>query len=279
MSHQRSQERAPGTSPANQAVALQRGAIGLKIAETRAEREACQALRFKVFYEDGGARADAEALASKLDSDGYDGLCDHLLVTDGDQAVGTYRLLRQDQLPTGQAFYSQGEFDLQPLLTAKPELRFLELGRSCVLAEYRTKRIIELLWQGIWDYVRAFQLDVMIGCASLGGTEPDRLANQLTYLHHHHLAPEDWHVRAHPAQSVSMNRMPAAHIDPKAALKAIPPLVKGYLRLGGYVGEGAVIDHQFNTTDVLIILPVSAINPRYFARFGAPTDAQPQTAD
>ena len=154
-------------------VGLQRGSIGLKIARTAEERQACQALRYKVFYEDGGASASAQALAHKLDADGYDDICDHLLVTDGTQAVGTYRLLRQDRLAPDQAFYSQDEFDLAPLLAAKPGLRFLELGRSCVLAEYRTKRIIELLWQGIWDYVRAHQLDVMIGCASLGGT-PNR---------------------------------------------------------------------------------------------------------
>ncbi|MCP5080074.1 MAG: GNAT family N-acetyltransferase [Alphaproteobacteria bacterium] len=251
-------------------VGLQRGTIGLKIAETAAEQEACQALRYKVFYEDGGASANAQALANKLDADGYDDICDHLLVTDGEHAVGTYRLLRQDRLGPGQDFYSQGEFDLAPLLAAKPDLRFLELGRSCVLAEYRTKRIIELLWQGIWDYVRAHQLDVMIGCASLGGTDTSQLSHQLSYLHHHHLAPEDWRVVAHPEHCASMDKVAAGELDAKRALKAIPPLVKGYLRLGGYVGEGAVIDYQFNTTDVLIILPVSAINPRYFARFGAP---------
>ncbi len=251
-------------------VGLQRGTIGLKIAETAAEQEACQALRYKVFYEDGGASANAQALANKLDADGYDDICDHLLVTDGDHAVGTYRLLRQNRLRPGQAFYSQGEFDVAPLLAAKPDRRFLELGRSCVLAEYRTKRIIELLWQGIWDYVRAHQLDVMIGCASLGGTDTSQLAHQLAYLHHHHLAPKDWRVVAHPEHCVEMDKVAAGALDAKRALKAIPPLVKGYLRLGGYVGEGAVIDHQFNTTDVLIILPVSAINPRYFARFGAP---------
>ncbi len=252
---------------------LERGAISLKIASAEEELKACQALRYKVFYEDGGASADAQVLADKLDADGYDPICDHLLVRDGEKAVGTYRLLRQEQLGPGQVFYSQSEFDLAPLLAAKPGLRFLELGRSCVLAEYRTKRIIELLWQGIWDYVRAHRLDVMIGCASLHGTDHEALAQQLSYLHHHHLAPEDWCARAHGGLYVPMGMLAADEVDPKAALKAIPPLVKGYLRLGGYVGDGAVVDHQFNTTDVLIILPVSAINPRYFARFGAPEAA------
>ena len=249
---------------------IERGPISLTIASNAHERKACQALRFKVFYEDGGARADAQALADKLDADGYDPICDHLLVRDGERAVGTYRLLRQDQLGPSREFYSQGEFDLAPLLARKSELRFLELGRSCVLAEYRTKRVIELLWQGIWDYVRAHRLDVMIGCASLHGTDHDALAQQLSYLHHHHLAPHDWRARAHAQLFVPMGTLPPEAVDPKAALKAIPPLVKGYLRLGGYVGDGAVVDRQFNTTDVLIILPVSAINPRYFARFGAP---------
>ncbi len=272
MSHSLSTADEFGAPNAPSPIVLQRGTIGLKIAETEREKEACQALRFKVFYEDGGAKASAQALASKLDRDGYDAICDHLLVTDGDQAVGTYRLLRQESLGPGQDFYSQGEFDLAPLLLAKPNLNFLELGRSCVLAEYRTKRIIEVLWQGIWDYVRAHKLDVMIGCASLGGTDTDQLGNQLAYLHHNHLAPADWRVQAHPNQHTAMDKIAADQVDAKAALKAIPPLVKGYLRLGGYIGEGAVIDRQFNTTDVMIILPVAAINPRYFNRFGAPGD-------
>ena len=183
-------------SVAERSITLERGAITLKIAATQAERQACQALRYKVFYEDGGASASAQALADKLDADGYDEICDHLLVRDGERAVGTYRLLRQDRLGPDQAFYSQSEFDVARLLAAKPGLRFLELGRSCVLAEYRTKRIIELLWQGIWDYVRAHRLDVMIGCASLEGTDAGALGEQLAYLNHHHLAPEDWRVPA-----------------------------------------------------------------------------------
>ncbi len=258
---------------AERKVSLERGSITLNVAATEAERHACLALRYKVFFEDGGASANAQALANKLDADGFDEICDHLLVRDGARAVGTYRLLRQDRLGPGQAFYSQGEFDVARLLAVKPGLRFLELGRSCVLAEYRTKRIIELLWQGIWDYVRAHRLDVMIGCASLEGTDVRALAEPLAYLHHNHLAPEPWRVPAHPEQAVAMDQVAPDRLNTKRALKAIPPLVKGYLRLGGYVGDGAVVDHQFNTTDVLIILPVSAINPRYFNRFGAPASA------
>jgi putative hemolysin len=177
--------------------------------------------------------------------------------------------LRQEVAGSGPGFYSEAEFDLAPLLARHRALRFLELGRSCVLAPYRTRPVIELLWQGIWNYVRLHRLDVMMGCASLEGTDPDAHAVPLTFLARHCAAEGEWQVRAHPHRHVAMNRLEAA-IDPRAALRALPPLVKGYLRLGARVGDGAVIDPQFNTTDVLVVLPVAAIDRRYFDRFGAP---------
>jgi putative hemolysin len=148
-------------------------------------------------------------------------------------------------------------------------LTFLELGRSCVLAPYRNKRTVELLWHGIWTYVLRHRIDVMLGCASLDGTDPEKLALPLSFLHHFAAAPEAWHTRALPGRRVDMNLMPKDAIDPKAALRSLPPLIKGYLRLGASIGDGAVVDHQFGTTDVLIVLPVSAINARYIEHFGA----------
>ena len=97
----------------------------------------------------------------------------------------------------------------------------------------------------------------MIGCASLDGTEPKQLAMPLSFLHHYARAPEEWRARALPERYVEMNRMSKEAIDPKAALRALPPLIKGYLRLGAYIGDGAVVDHEFGTTDVLIVLPVA----------------------
>jgi putative hemolysin len=148
-------------------------------------------------------------------------------------------------------------------------LKFLELGRSCVLAPYRNKRTVELLWHGIWSYVRRHRLDVMIGCASLDGTDPAALALPLSFLHHFAAAPADWQVQALAGRRVDMNLLPKHEIDPRAALRALPPLIKGYLRLGAFCGDGAVVDHAFGTTDVLIVLPVSAINTRYIEHFGA----------
>ena len=173
--------------------------------------------------------------------------------------VATYRLLRQSVAERRGGFYSAGEFDIDALLARHRDLRFLELGRSCVLPAYRNKRTVELLWHGIWSYVLEHRVDVMIGCASLEGTDPDRLALPLSFLHHYARAPEIWRTAALPRRYVELNRMPKPAVRPKAALALLPPLIKGYLRLGAYVGDGAVVDRQFGTTDVLIILPVSAI--------------------
>jgi putative hemolysin len=255
--------------------------LGIRQARNDAEVRVAQRLRYRVFHEEMGAKADSE---NKIDSDRFDAICDHLLVikarseisnpelcVDDGEVVGTYRLLRQSVARSNGGFYSQGEFDLNPLLARKSDLSFLELGRSCVLQAYRGTSVIELLWQGIWNYVRLHKLDVMLGCASFDGTDPDAHAEGLSFLGHHTMAPEEWHVRAHAAQYVEMRRLHAEAINKRSALLGLPPLIKGYLRLGCYIGEGAVIDQAFNTVDVLIVLPVSVINPRYFAKFGAPT--------
>jgi putative hemolysin len=253
------------------------GALEVRLARARHDVKRAQKLRYRVFYKNGTAIADAATLLARRDKDAFDKICDHLMVLDhaakpsirGKQpVVGTYRLLRQDVAQRNRGFYTEDEFDIAGLLDRHADLRFLELGRSCVLPRYRTKRTVELLWHGIWAYVRQHRLDVMIGCASFEGTDPERLALPLSFLHHYAQAPEAWRARAHSSRRVEMNRMPKAAINPKAALHALPPLIKGYLRLGAYIGDGAVIDHQFGTTDVLIVMPVSAINARYLDHFG-----------
>ena len=186
--------------------------------------------------------------------------------------VGTYRVLRQDVAEVHDGFYTQGEYDIAPLIRAKPDYNFIELGRSCVLKPYRNRRTLELLWQGVWSYVREHGGDVMIGCASFPGTSPAAHALALSFLYHNSLAPEDWRVRAHDHLRVDMNMMPREAINTRAALKALPPLIKGYLRVGAFVGDGAVIDHQFGTTDVFVVMPIEAINNRYFDHFGAPDE-------
>ena len=195
------------------------------------------------------------------------------------KVVGTYRVLRQDIAERTLGFYTQSEYDIAPLIAARsPRYRFMELGRSCVLEPYRNKRTVELLWHGLWTYVREHRIDVMIGCASLPGTDPDQHAMALSFLHHNALAPAEWRCRAHDRLYVPMDRLPREKVDAKSALKSLPPLIKGYLRLGAFVGDGAVIDRQFGTTDVLIILPVEKIDPRYFEHFGMPDELKSRIA-
>ena len=184
------------------------------------------------------------------------------------------RLLRQKIAERNSGFYSAAEFDVGALIMRHRGLRFLELGRSCVLSPYRNRRTLELLWHGIAAYSAQNRPDVMIGCASLDGTEPKRLALPLSFLHHHAGAPEPWRAQALAGRAIEMNRMPKESIDPKAALHVLPPLIKGYLRLGAHVGEGAVIDRQFGTIDVLIVLRMAAIKQRYYSYFGGKPDQE-----
>lgn len=255
------------------------GSLEVRLAVTRKDVKKAQRLRYRVFYEEMAAIPDMMSRFKRRDIDAFDLICDHLLVVDHDarsaaglrkpRIVGTYRLLRQEVADRYSGFYTQAEFDVAPLLAANPGKRFLELGRSCVLPPYRDKRTVELLWHGIWTYVLHHRIDVMFGCASLMGTDVERHAMALSFLHHHALAPQEWRARALPGRGEPMDVLPASAVDQKKALHTLPPLVKGYLRVGARVGEGAVIDHQFGTTDVLIVLPVASINPRYIGHFGA----------
>ncbi len=252
------------------------GSLEVRLAQTAAEVRQAQRLRYRVFYQEGAATPNPGRLFVRRDIDGYDAICDHLLVLDHaarngtlnrPAVVGTYRLLRQPLAEVYGGFYTAGEFDISSLIARHNNLQFLELGRSCVLGPYRNKRTVELLWHGIHSYFFQNHCDVMFGCASLDGTDPKRLALPLSFLHHYAPAPDPWRARALPERYVDMNRMSKEIIDLKEALRVLPPLIKGYLRLGAYIGDGAVIDHKFGTIDVLIVLPVSAIKKRYFEHF------------
>jgi putative hemolysin len=257
------------------------GSLEVRLAASPADIRKAQALRYKVFYEEMSAVPSAPAAMLRRDADLYDAICDHVLVEDHaalearpfrrpePRVVATYRLLRQEMADLNGGFYTAAEFDVEPLVERHPGLRMLELGRSCVLAPYRDKRTIELLWHGVWAYVRRCRVDAMFGCASLDGVDPDRLALPLSFLAQHRLAPEAWRVAARPERRVEMNRLPPEAVDLRRAVHTLPPLIKGYLRLGAWVGDGAVIDRQFGTTDVFVVLPTSNISGRYIDYFGA----------
>lgn len=267
---------APASAPVSGDVFGRIGTLETRLARSEREIDAAQAVRYRVFVEEMHAALSPDAMRRRRDVDAFDAICDHLLVVDNaiegdieDQIVGTYRLLRQEVALANNGFYSASEFDIEPLLARHPDKQFMELGRSCVLPDYRTKRTVELLWQGNWVYSLKHGMNAMFGCASFPGVSPEEHAMALSFLHHTVLAKGDWAVSALPELYRSMDLMPMEGVNTRKALSLLPPLIKGYLRLGAMVGDGAVIDHAFNTTDVLIVLPIASISDRYITHFGA----------
>ncbi len=250
---------------------LRSGTLGVRVAASAAEIDASLALRFAVFYEEMGAHPDATTLASRRDTDQFDAVADHLLVIDHargegpEGVVGTYRLIQTSAAARIGRFYSADEYDLGPILRFPGKV--MELGRSCVHPAYRNRAVMQLLWRGIAAYNALHGIDLMFGCASLPGTDPDAMAGHLTYLVTHHLAPENIRPRALAARYVEMRRLDPATIDTRRALASLPPLVKGYLRLGGFVGDGAVIDTQFNTTDVAVVVQSDLVTAKYLRHY------------
>jgi putative hemolysin len=250
---------------------LRAGHLSVRIATTPAEVDAVQALRFCIFHEEMGARIDPASAIDRRDRDAYDAVADHLLVIDHaigsgpEGVVGTYRLIRSDAASQLGRFYSADEYDLDTLLRFPGEL--LELGRSCVAQAYRTRAVMQLLWRGVAAYVFLHQIDLMFGCASLPGTDPDAMATELTYLYENHLAPPALRPRALSERYVDMRRVDPKSLDPTRGLARLPPLIKGYLRLGGFVGDGAVIDEAFNTIDVAVIVKTDLITDKYYRHY------------
>lgn len=236
--------------------------LSVKLAETDAEIEAAQRLRYAVFVEElggGGALVDH---AARLEKDRFDPFFDHLLLTDTvrDEVVGVYRVMRCDQAQAAGQFYSADEYDLSVLLQS--DRRLLELGRSCVHADYRGGMAMYHLWNGLAQYIAEHQIEVLFGVASFHGTDAAALAAPLSLLHHRHLAPPELRVRARPSAFQRMDLVPEAQLKTRSAMLGVPALIKAYLRLGGFVGEGAFIDHAFNTTDVCLILDTARMNER-----------------
>ena len=236
--------------------------------------QAAQDLRYRVFYEELGARADPSTLARRRDEDPFDAVADHLLVVDRDRrvggrpcVVGCYRLLRQSRAKAVGGLYTAGEFDLDGIVP--PCGTIMELGRSCVDPDHRGGAVMGLLWRGIADYVDRHGVGVMLGCASLPGTDPDALAPALAWLHRHALAPAHLRPRALPGRRLPLDRGDLSPERVRAGKAMLPPLLKAYLRMGGMVGDGAVVDHAFNTVDVCVVLPTGAVRARYLHRYGS----------
>lgn len=238
--------------------------LSVRLAAGPIDIEAAQRLRYEVFVRELGGDGPLVDHARRLERDAFDPVFDHLLLIDSrrdraarDHVVGAYRL----GLGDAGRFYSDDEFDLGAL--RRSGRRLLELGRSCVHEDYRGGTAISRLWTGVADYVRVHGVEVMFGVASFHGTDVRAIAEPLSLLHHAYLAPPPLRVRAHEDAFVPMDRLPPHGIDRAQAMRAIPPLIKGYLRLGSFVGEGAFVDHAFNTIDVCLVMDTALMSTRY----------------
>ncbi|WP_109464591.1 GNAT family N-acetyltransferase [Albibacillus kandeliae] len=237
-------------------------AFSVRIAETEAELRAAQALRYDVFVLElggGGAEVDHEA---GLERDAFDPFVDHMLLEDTatGKVVGVYRLLRESQAEAAGRFYSESEYDLT-LLKASGR-RLLELGRSCLHRDYRGGTAMFHLWNGLAEYVLEHDIEILFGTASFHGTDVSALAEPLAMLYHNHLAPPDLRVRALEGHYQRMDLVSADALDRRRAMVQVPALIKAYLRLGGVIGDGAYVDHAFNTTDICLVLDTAAMNAR-----------------
>lgn len=245
--------------------------IVLRLARNEDEIRAAQKLRYIVFYEEFGAKASPEVAEARRDFDEYDQYADHLIIIDEDrpveegQIVGTYRLFTRDRLPEDKEFYTSHEFDISALTRSGAKL--LELGRSCVLPEYRTKHVMQKLWGGIADYLAEHQIDLMFGCASLQGTSPEAAIGQLAYLKYFHEPPENLCPVANPDCTDGLHLPEKETLNAKRIFASFPPLIKGYLRLGCYIGKGAYLDTDFNCIDVCIIMPTNKVPTKYIKHY------------
>lgn len=240
----------------------------LRLARDARDLRAAQRLRYRVFVEELGADGPLVDHAARLERDDFDEIFDHLLLIDTrcdpdtlEHVVGVYRLLPSDRLAGGGRFYSEGEYDLTPLRESGRKL--LELGRSCVHPDHRGGTGMFHLWNALADYVLERGIEVLFGVASFHGTDIAALTPSLAYLYHHHLAPPGLRVVARGEGYQRMDLLPPEALDRKAAMAATPALIKAYLRLGGFVGEGAFIDRAFNTTDVCLVMDTERMSARH----------------
>ncbi|GAA6192520.1 GNAT family N-acyltransferase [Phaeobacter sp. NW0010-22] len=242
--------------------------ITIKIAQTNEELRAAQRLRYDVFIKELGGGGEMVDHNQRLEQDRFDPFFDHMLATDINtgEVIGVYRLLRGEQAQAMGQFYSEDEYDLTSLRNSGRKL--LELGRSCLHPDYRGGTAMFHLWTGLAQYVAQHEIEILFGVASFHGTDLNDLAQPLSMLHHNHLAPEELRVRTQPDHYVDMNRLAVMDLDRREAMRQVPALIKAYLRLGGFVGDGAFLDHAFNTTDVCLVLDTNRMNARQRRIYG-----------
>jgi putative hemolysin len=234
------------------------GKLTISLARTDTEVEEAQRLRFKVFAEEMGA--NLASAQEETDSDMFDSYCDHLLVRDNNtnKVIGTYRILPPDRARNIGSFYSESEFDLTRLEHLRD--RMVEVGRSCVHRDYRDGATITRLWGGLADYMIKNKHEYLIGCASISMKDGGHYAASVyKKVHKLYAAPAEYRV-------FPRCPLPLDALDQTLDV-GIPPLIKGYLRLGAYIGGEPAWDPDFNTADLFVMLPMSRLNAKYAKHF------------
>ena len=245
----------------------------IKIAEKKSELKKAQALRYSVFYKEKKAKPTISKKILKLDYDKIDKFADHLIVLDknkkgiNNKIIGTYRLIRGDIASHFGGFYTSSEFDLTTILNSYEHNQILELGRSCVHQDYRNGTIINLLWKAIAEYVKLYDIKILLGCASFHGTDVMKYTNELSYLRKNFSLPDELSVKSldtkiYPAypEIISNNN------DLRTFVK-LPPLIKAYLRIGGKVSHDCFVDYKFNTIDLCVIVNTNNIDEKYKKKY------------
>mgnify|MGYP001448513788 FL=1 len=245
----------------------------IKIAEKKSELKKAQALRYSVFYKEKKAIPTISKKILRLDYDKVDKFADHLIVIDKNRKgiknkiVGTYRLLRGDIAAHCGGFYTSSEFDLSKILNSYKNNQILELGRSCVHQDYRNGTIMNLLWKAIAEYVKLYDIKILLGCASFHGTDVMKYTNELYYLRKNFALPNELSVK-----SLDTKIYPVyTEINPKTndlrTFVKLPPLIKGYLRIGGKVSHDCFVDYKFNTIDLCVIVITDNIDEKYKKKY------------
>jgi len=256
-------------------IKIENGNLLIKLAETNAEIKKAQSLRYSVFYKEKNAKAGLSKKMLRRDFDKVDRFADHLIVIDKNRRslknniIGTYRLIRGDLANQYGGFYTSTEFDLSNIFHSYKNNQILELGRSCIHKKYRNGATVNLLWKAIANYVSIYDIKILLGCASFPGTNVMNFSDELAYLKRNHSLPSELSVKSLDVNIYPINNSKNKNVSDLKLFIKLPPLIKGYLRVGGKVSERFFVDHDFDTIDLCVVVQTNDINYKYKKRFYA----------
>ena len=249
------------------------GDFVIKLANKKSELKKAQALRYSVFYKEKKAKPTFSKKMMRLDYDKTDKFADHLIVIDKkrkgikNKIVGTYRLIRGDVALSFGGFYTSSEFDLTNILNSYQHKQILELGRSCVHKDYRNGTTMNFLWKAIAEYIKLYDIKVLLGCASFPGTDIQEFSTELSYLRSNFSLPEKISVKSLDNINYPLYNKNNINESDLRIFAKLPPLIKGYLRVGGRVSDSFFVDYDFNTIDLCVVVQTNKIDGKYKKKF------------